>query len=112
MKNKLNILWTTNNKDTVLNMLSMYTINAIHRGWWREINVILWGASVKLVASDPQVQTEVLEMLQMGISIEACRDCCESFNVTSPIEKLGIVVKYMGESLTEYLKNDERIVTL
>ena len=41
---KLNILWTTDNKDTIFNMLSMYVINSKNRGWWKHINVILWGA--------------------------------------------------------------------
>jgi len=27
--NKLNILWITDNKDTIFNMLSMYAINSI-----------------------------------------------------------------------------------
>lgn len=31
MDNKLNILWTTDNKDTVFNMLSMYAINSLSR---------------------------------------------------------------------------------
>ena len=31
---KLNILWTTDNKDTIFNMLSMYVINSKNRGWW------------------------------------------------------------------------------
>ena len=37
---KLNILWTTDNKDTIFNMLSMYVINSKNRGWWKHINVI------------------------------------------------------------------------
>lgn len=109
---KLNILWTTDNKDTIFNMLSMYAINSIKRGWWKQINIILWGASVKLVANDTQVQTEVLEMLQAGISIEACQDCCENFNVTPVIRKLGITVKYMGASFTQYIKDGEKILTM
>ncbi len=58
MNNKLNILWTTDNRDTVFNMLSMYAINSVNKGWWEHVNIILWGASVKLVANDTQVQTE------------------------------------------------------
>lgn len=53
---KLTILWTTDNKDTVFNMLAMYALNSKNRGWWKHINIILWGASVKLVANDTQVQ--------------------------------------------------------
>ena len=35
MNDKLNILWTTDNKDTIFNMLSMYAINSVNRGWWK-----------------------------------------------------------------------------
>lgn len=112
MNDKLNILWTTDNKDTIFNMLSMYTLNSKKRGWWKEVNVILWGASVKLAAQDTQVQTEILEMLQTGINVEACLDCCERFGVKDIIEKLGVTVRYMGAPLTEYIKNGERILTL
>lgn len=109
---KLNILWTTDDKDTIFNMLSMYVINSVNRGWWNHINLILWGASVKVAAHDTQVQTEILEMLRIGVTIEACRDCCESFGVASTMEKLGIRVKYMGEPFTEYLKKGDKIITI
>jgi hypothetical protein len=112
MNDKLNILWTTDNKDTIFNMLSMYTLNSKKRGWWKEVNVILWGASVKLAAQDTQVQTEILEMLQAGVTVEACQDCCERFEVKPIIKKLGVTVRYMGAPLTEYLKNGEKILTL
>ena len=109
---KLTILWTTDNKDTVFNVLAMYALNSKNRGWWKHINIILWGASVKLVANDTQVQTEILEMLQSGITIEACQDCCENFGVASIITNLGITVRYMGIPLTEYLKNGEKILSI
>lgn len=110
--NKLNILWTTDNKDTVFNMISMYAVNSKKNQWWDPVNVIVWGASAKLIGTDPQVQTEVREMLQAGVTIEACRNCCEHYGVTDTLEALGITVRYMGEPLTGYLKNDEKILTL
>ena len=112
MNNKLNILWTTDNRDTVFNMLSMYAINSVNKGWWEHVNIILWGASVKLLANDTQVQTEVLEMMNSGINIEACQHCCEIFDVVPTIQNLGITVKYMGESLTQYIKDGEHVLYL
>lgn len=109
---KIHILWTTDNKDTIFNMLSMYSINSKKRGWWNEVNVILWGASVKLAGHDTQVQTEILEMKQNGISVEACKDCCDNFKVSDTLERLGINVRYMGEPLTEYIKANEKIITI
>lgn len=111
-RNKLNILWTTNHKDTFFNMLSMYAITSTKRNWWESVNLILWGESVKLVANDTQVQSEIIEMLHAGISVEACKNCCENFNVTPMIEQLGITVRYMGEPFTQYIKNDERILSI
>jgi hypothetical protein len=109
---KLNILWTTDNKDTFFNMLSMYAINSKKRDWWKNVNVIIWGASAKLTGTDSQVQSEILEMINSGVTIEACKDCSDNFGVTEKLEKLGVVVRYMGIPFTEYLKNGERLLSI
>ena len=112
MDNKLNILWTTDNKDTVFNMLSMYAINSLSRKWWEQVNVIIWGAAAKLAGNDTQVQTEILEMLHQGVTIEACKDCWDRFEGTERLTRLGVSVRYMGEPLTQYLKNNEKLITI
>ena len=109
---KINILWITDNKDSIFNMLTMYTINSKKYGWWQYVNVIIWGASAKLVGTDPQVQTEIKAMINQGVTIEACKDCCDNFGVTDPLTKLGINVRYMGQPLTDYIKKDEKILTI
>ena len=109
---KLNILWTTDNKDTVFSMLSMYSINSMTSKWWEQVNLIIWGASARLAGNDIQVQTEIREMINQGVSIEACKDCCDSFGVTDKLTKLGINVRYMGKSLTDYIKSGEKILTI
>lgn len=110
--NKLNILWTTDNKDTIFNMLSMYAINSKKHNWWQNVNVILWGASVKLAGADTQVQTEILEMLNSDITVEACKDCCDNYGVVDIIERLGVTVQYMGKPMTDYIKNGEALITI
>ncbi len=109
---KLNILWTSNDKDTFFNMLSMYSINSKKRGWWKNVNVIIWGASIKLSGNDTQIQSELMEMLHAGITVEACQDCAENFGVKETLEKLGVNVHYMGIPMTEYLKNGEKILSI
>jgi hypothetical protein len=109
---KLNILWTTDNKDTFFNMLAMYSMNSKKKNWWDKVNVIIWGASAKLAGNDPQVQAEILEMKNVGVTIEACKECAEINNVTERLEKLGINVRYMGFPLTEYLKDGEKLITI
>lgn len=109
---KLNILWTTDNKDTVFNMLSMYTTNSIKNNWWNEVNVIIWGASARLVGHDTQVQTEVKEMMARGVHIEACKACSDNLGVTEKLIQLGIHVRYMGNALTDYLKSNDKFITI
>ena len=109
---KLNILWTTDNKDTVLHMLVMYATNSRLNGWWQEVNIIIWGASAKLVDTDSLIQAEVLEMLNHGITIEACKACTDNLGVTDKLTELGVNVRYMGEVLTNYLKSGEKVLTI
>ena len=109
---KINILWTTDNKDTIFNMLSMYVINSKKREWWKEVNVIIWGASARLVGNDTKVQTEVLEMINNGVTVEACKHCADTFGVIETFERLGINVRYMGEPLTKYIKDGEELITI
>ncbi len=109
---KLNILWTTDNKDTIFNMLTMYALNSKIKNWWQDVRVIIWGASVKLIKNDTQVQTEILEMVKAGITVEACKDCADNFDATEILEKLGVTVKYMGLPLTELLKRGEQLITI
>lgn len=109
---KLNILWMTDSRETVFNMLTAYAVNSLKNGWWDKVNVIIRGASARLVAQDPQVQTEVLEMIRAGVTMEACRDCCEDLGVCDQLTRLGIAVRYMGDPLTAYIKTGEKIMTI
>jgi hypothetical protein len=109
---KLNILWTTDNKDTVFNMLSMYATNSVKNKWWDEVNLIIWGASAKLIGNDTQVQTEVKEMLARGVKVEACKACSDNLGVTEKLIRLGVNVRYMGNPLTQYLKSEDKLITI
>ena len=109
---KLYILWTTDNKDTISKMLAMYAINAKTHGWWSHVTVIIWGASAKLAGADVEVQSQIKEMLANGLVVEACKACSDSFGVSDTLASLGVNVRYMGQPLTEYLKSGDRLLTL
>ena len=90
----------------------MYAINSKANNWWKEVNIIIWGASSKLAGTDLEIQSLVVEMIECGIKIEACKACCDRMNVTEQLKKLGIDVRYMGEPLTDYIKSGEPILTI
>jgi len=51
-------------------------------------------------------------MLSNGINIEACKACCDNIGVTEQLNRLGINVRYMGESLTRYIMTNEKLITV
>ena len=108
---KLNLLWTTTDKDTIFKVISLYAFNSYENKWWDDVNLIIWGGSAKLIAEDRDVRNEVIEMKKTGIKIEACKACSDSYGVTDKLLEMGLDVKYMGEPLTEYLKNGEKVLT-
>jgi len=110
--NKLNILWTNDNRDVFLQMVSLYALKSKNNMWWDQVNLIIWGPSAKLAAEDTQVQTELFELREIGVTIEACRACTDNYGVTEKLERFGIRIDYLGEDLTSYLKNDEKILTI
>jgi len=98
---KLNILWTTAEKDVALRMIFVYIMNAKANGWWDKINLIIWGPSARLVGENRLIRREIDLLLQSGITIEACQACTDSYHVTEKLIKMGISVHFMGEPFTE-----------
>ena len=110
-KNKLVVLWTSGDKEIAFKMVFMYTLNAKLRGWWKEVTLIAWGPSTKLLSEDVGVQAYYKKIKDSGVELLACRACTDEYGVTKTVEDLGAAVIYMGEPLTEYLKNDIKLIT-
>ncbi len=109
---KLNILWLNDNPDTAHLMVLMYAINAKKKGFWDEIEVIIWGASTKLVATDKSIQEKIKSAQEIGVRFRACVVCARELGVDDKIASLDINLEYMGEPLTQILKNDEKLLTV
>jgi len=112
MHNKLYILWTSDNEITAERMVFMYAHNAIVKGWWEEVTVIIWGASAELTAKNTNIQESLQSMQEDGVKISACRACAEQLEVVEDLENLGFEVKHWGIGLTEILKSGEKIITI
>ncbi len=110
--NKLHILWTNDNPHTAHTMVFMYAINGIKQEWWEEVDLIIWGATAKLVATDEGIQEKIAMAKQVGVTVRACIACAAQFGVVEELKELGIEVIPMGEPLTELLKNDEKLLTI
>jgi hypothetical protein len=110
-KDKLVVLWTSGDREVALKMVFMYTINSKLRGWWKDVTLILWGPSSKLLSEDKELQNYIGRIKDSGVELLACKACTDEYGVTEAIEKMGIEVIFMGEPLTNFLKDDVKVIT-
>lgn len=108
---KLVIVWTTDNKGVAENMIFMYAYNYKAPGRWDDITLIIWGPSGKLLAQDKDLQKKLKGLMRKGITIKACKGCADIYGVSDTLASLGVDVKYMGQELTEYIKNGDYLIT-
>ncbi len=111
MNEKLVVVWTSGDKEVAKNMVFMYTLNAKKRSWFDDVTFIVWGPSSELLSNDEELQGIVKEMIDEGVKLEACLRCAENYGVVQRLKDLGIDVKLMGEPLSNYLKEDRKVIT-
>jgi hypothetical protein len=111
--NELVVLWTSGDREVALKMAFMYTLNSKLKGWWKEVTLVIWGPSSRLISTDTELQERLFAIKEAGVRLRACKRCADAYGVSENLEKLGVVVEYMGQPLTEFLKNDNcRTVTV
>ena len=108
---KLVIVWTSGDPYVAERVAFMYTHNAKTAGWFKEVTLIVWGPSAKLISENIKLQEKVKAMQKDGIIVEACVACANAYNVTEDLRKLGYDVKGMGKPLTDYLKSGAKVLT-
>ena len=109
---KLTVLWTTDNPVTAMDMVLLYSHNAFKHGWWEEVTVSIWGASVHLVKENEVIQEELKAMIAAGIKVEACIVCANRNNATEVLQELGVKVYGWGDPLTRALKGDSALLSV
>lgn len=113
MIKKLAILWTSEDLETALNMILMYTLKSNTNDWWEECNLITWGPSNRLLCQNKEVQEQVSQIMAAGVNVYACQRCAERYGLVDQLKALGVEVKLMGEPLTEYLQDPEyRVISV
>ena len=106
------ILWTNADPVTANLMVFMYAENAARYHKWDAITIIVWGATAKLVAEDPQIQGRIRALQELGVSFSACITCAEELGVTETIRSLDIdLVKWLNP-LTALLKENKKLITV
>jgi hypothetical protein len=110
--NKLLVLWKTDNMIDIQEMVIPYLNHSFKMKWWDVIEVIVWGASQKVVAENFDIKVDVEAMIHDGIKFAACKSCSDNLCVSNQLTELGIDVIYTGQLLTQRLQDDEyKVIT-
>ncbi len=111
---ELVVLWTSGDREAALKMAFMYTYNSKRFKWgWKNVTLVVWGPSAKLLVADTELQEHIIEMKEAGVKLLACKKCSDLYGVSDDLRRLGIEVKYMGKPLTNYLRDDNyRVITI
>ena len=109
---KLVIVWTSDDPYLAERMVLMYAHAAKTAGWFKDVTLIIWGPSAKLVSENLKIQEKLKAMQKDGVVIEACIACATAYNVVDDLKKLNFDLKGMGKPLTDYLKSDAKVLTL
>ena len=110
-KDSLVVLWTSGDRDVAEKMVFMYTLNSKLRGWWKEVTLIIWGPSSKLITEDIGLQEYLEKLKEAGVILEACITCADMYRVSKKLVGMGVDVKPMGQPLTQYLKDGHAVIT-
>ncbi|ACL05788.1 protein of unknown function DUF1291 [Desulfatibacillum aliphaticivorans] len=103
-KNALVVVWSSKDPEVAMNMVFMYCRNSKIHGWWESVKLVVWGPSAKLLSEDENLQAELSDMKKEGVEILACKACADRYGVSEALKELGCKVIYMGQPLTDYLK--------
>ncbi len=108
----LYILWTNADPITANLMVFMYAENSMRYHKWDAVTIVVWGATARLAAEDPQIQGRIRALQELGVRFSACITCAEELGVTDALRSLDIdLVKWLNP-LTELLKGNKKLITV
>lgn len=111
MENKLMVIWSSADKDVAEKMVFIYSTNSKLKGWFEDVNLVIWGPSAKLASEDSDMQNLIKKAMDAGVYVSACKACSDMFGVSDKLIDLGVDVKYAGLPLTEHLKANGKVLT-
>jgi hypothetical protein len=105
------VLWSSGDPDVAEKACLMYAHAAKRNSWFKEVILIVWGPSEKLLAETAMLKDKISAMKKDGVIVEACVACSNMYGVTDELKVCEVDVKGMGVPLTRYLKKGYKIIS-
>ncbi len=111
MKNRLLIIWSTEEIEVAKKMVLLYSSVILPRQYWDEAVLMIWGPSARLLSENADLQEKVKEIASTGVKLQACVVCSDDYGVSDKLRELGVELTHTGEMLTEALQSDWKVIT-
>ncbi len=103
MSSKIIVIIASSEKEVVQTAL-MYAKNTMKHGWLDDVKTILFGPSEKLVANNPELGKEMMELCNTGDGI-ACKFISDNEGTSESLSKLGVQIEYVGTIIADLIKD-------
>lgn len=102
---KVFVILSSADREVVLEVGLVYPLNAIRNRWMDEVKLIIFGPSEKIAAYDMEVRGRIDELRKAGIEVMACKWCADRMKITAALEDAGIKVVYVGQIISQMIKD-------
>ena len=109
----LHILWTNADPTTGKLMVMMYAKYSMINQWWDKCTVIIWGATVKLISENQELQQEMrLLQNEYGVEFVGCITCARELDAVDKLTELGVALEPWGPHLTRLIQTGTPLLTV
>jgi hypothetical protein len=105
------VLWSSGDPEVAEKACLMYTSYAKSRGWFREVILLAWGPSERLMSENEMVREKIAALQKEGVIVQACVVCANMYSVTDDLKVCSVDVRGTGGLLTKYIKRGYRIIS-
>ena len=105
------VVWSSGDPEVAEKACLMYTKAAKKYKWFREVILIVWGPSQKLMVENEKIKGLIDSLVKEGVVVEACIACSNMYGITDDLKECRVDVKGMGVPLTKYLKKGYKVIS-
>ncbi len=105
MMENLLVVWKSDNEVDIHNFVIPYVYNAKRHQWFKEVELLIWGASQQKVLEDTIIQQRVKNLVKNEVAVYACLMCADNVGAKDLLESLGVKVMFSGVFLSDKLKD-------
>ncbi|MBE0678434.1 MAG: DsrE family protein [Bacteroidales bacterium] len=105
------VLWSSGDPEVAEKACLMYTGYAKRLGWFREVILLAWGPSERLMSENEMVKEKIAALQEEGVIVQACIVCANMYGVTDDLKVCSVDVRGTGGLLTKYIRRGYKMIS-